>query len=122
MPPVGAIAVVALDRHHGLTGPDQLVRLDVGHRHGDRRERLGLVVGPAQAPTHHDGEALQPAIGAAHRDDGEVLRIDVDAVVAFQRDRGLELARQVGLPVERLRLGFGAGGQLAIDPDLSGWR
>ena len=66
------------------------------------------VVGPGVAHAHpaageHD-EAGQLAgeTFAQGRDDADVVRVDVDAVVARPGDADLELARQVGVAVQRL--------------------
>ena len=84
----------------------------VGRHPGDRaaEHRIG-VVGPGVAHAHpaageHDepgqlaGETL-----AQGRDDADVVRMDVDAVVARPGDADLELARQVGVAVQRFRPG-----------------
>ena len=76
---------------------------DVADRLGQVRKGVGVAVRHAHAAADQHVVADDPAV----LDDGqqaEVLGVDVDAVVVRQRQAGLELARQVDLAVERLRL------------------
>ena len=102
---VVAVAEVALGGDDRLDDVGQVVGRHPRDRAAEHRVR---VVGPGVAHAHpaageHDeagqlaGESL-----AQGRDDADVVRMDVDAVVARPGDADLELARQVGVAVERL--------------------
>ena len=103
--PVVAVAEVALGGDDRLDDVGEVRRRHPRDRAAEHRVR---VVGPGVAHAHpaageHDeagqlaGEPL-----AQGRDDADVVRVDVDAVVTRPGDPDLELARQVGLAVQRL--------------------
>ena len=74
---------------------------------GDARVRFGIIVRGAHAATDSEVEAQQLAV----LDDGneaEIVREDIDVVDGRHGDRRFELARQIGLAVERLDLGLAA--------------
>ena len=116
--PVCAVAEIALDGHHLACDADDLIRLYEAQRlrHGDKR--LRLVVSPAQAASDQHVEPAHRPVRRPHGHDGQVVRVDVDAVVAFERDCRLELAREVLLAVEGLDLRLRGLDDLAVEPDL----
>ncbi len=83
MAPVGPVAVVALHGDHLTRDVDDLVRLDKGQRLGHGDERLRLVVSAAKATSDQHVESAQGSLLRFHRHDREVVRVDVDAVVAL---------------------------------------
>ena len=103
---VGPVAVVALHRDDLARQVDDLIRIDKRERQRGRRECFRLVVSAAEAAADQGVEAAQEAVVASHRHQREVVCVHVDAVVAFERDRGLELAREVLLAVQRFVLGL----------------
>ena len=120
MTPVGAIAVVALHRDHRASCLDDVLGLHVAERLRDRGPRVRLVRGAAEAAADQHIESGEIAVIVGVRDQPEIVRVDVDAVVALDGDRGLELARQVALAVERVRrIGLIRCGELAVEPDLA---
>ena len=115
---VGPVAVVALHRDDLASDVDDLVGLDEGERQRDGDKCFRLVVGSPQPAADEDVEASDRVAPSTHRDDGEVLGVDVDAVVALKGDRRLELAGQVLLAVEGLDLRLRGLDDLTVEPDL----
>ena len=123
---VVAIAEVALRGDDRLDDVGEILRWHPGDRPAEHRVR---VVGPGVAHPHpaageHD-EAGQLAGETLTQggNDADVVRVDVDAVVARPGDADLELARQIGVAVQRLhgtalRRGLGRHRPLAVDPQL----
>ncbi len=118
MAPVGPVAVVALNGDDFAGEVDDLARLHEAERQRGRHKCVGLVVRAPQATTDQRVEPAQRSVGGAHRHKGEVVRVNIDAVVAVKRNRGLELARQVLLAIERLHLRLRGLYYLAVEPDL----
>ena len=116
MAPVAPVAVIPEDRSHQAHGLDGVLGRHEAERLGQPGRGIALVVGHAEAAAHEQVESLEPAL--PH--DGEqahVLRPDVHAVVGRKPDRGLELPREILVPVERLLL-LGRDLPLALEPDL----
>src|SRR5438132_14320690 len=101
---IGAIAIVALDRDHLSRHLDYMLRFYECERLRDGDERIRFVVCPAQATADKRVEAADGPVIATHGDEGQVVCIDVDAVVALDGDRRLELSGQVLLTVYGLCL------------------
>ena len=118
MAAIGAVPIVALDRDHLSCHLDHLMRFDECERLRDGDERIRLVVRPAQAATDKHVEAADGPVIATHGDEGQVVCIDVDAVVALDRDRRLELSGQVLLAVQGLCLRLRRADHLTVEPDL----
>ena len=123
---VVAIAEVALRGDDRLDDVGQILRRHPGDRAAEHRIR---VVGPGVAHAHPAaGEHDEPGQLAGEtltqgRDDADVVGMDVDAVVAWPGDADLELARQVGVAVQRLHGAVGGRrlgrhGPFTVDPQL----
>ena len=97
---VAAVAVIALHRDDLARDIHHLVGLHERHRPGDGHKCFRLVVGPAQTSADEDVESSHRIIRSPHRDEREVVGVDVDAVVALQRDGRLELSGEVLLAVD----------------------
>src|ERR1700694_903195 len=119
-PPTRRLTPARLPSRSGTGRRDGVLGSDERQRQSHGRKRLRLVGGAAEAASDQEVDAGQASVRPAHDDQAQVVRVDVDAVVALDRDRGLELAGQVRLAVERLVLirGNAAVGELAVDPDL----
>ena len=80
-----------------------------------------MPIPPPASTTKPVNSPVSPSLQGG--DDADVVRVDVDAVVARPGDADLELARQVGLAVQRLdrsvgRRCLGRDRPLAVDPQL----
>jgi hypothetical protein len=94
--------------------------LHVRKRYGDRGPRVRLVRRAAETAADQEIEACETAVVARMGNQSQVVRVDVDAVVAGNGDRRLELARQVLVAVERVgRVGLIRRRELAVEPDLA---
>ena len=90
------------------------------HDVGGARIGVRLAVGHAHAAADGDVPAGDLAVLVEDGDEAEIVREDVDVVRRRHRDHDLELARQVGLAVDRLDLLLlAAGDLLAVEPDLA---
>ena len=104
---VVAVAVVALGGDDRLDHVAEVGRWQPRDGTGQQRVRVvGPVVGHphAAAGEHHEPGQLARRPFGQRRHDADVVRVHVDAVVARPGDPDLELARQVGLAVDRLDL------------------
>ncbi len=120
VPPIFAIAVIALNEHDLLDHVHDLLGRHETDRIGKPRIRLGFVVRHSESTADEHVEPDEP-ISVDDSDQSDVLRIDVDAVVAGIRDSHLELAGKVGGPVERLVVGAvrtAVVDLLTIEPDV----
>ena len=106
---VGAVAEVAEDLDDGLADREQVVAVDVAERHARGTGTSSGARGRAQAAADQDVVADELA-ALDHGQEAQVVGVDVGAVVFRQGERRLELARQVGLAVDRLD-GVVAGGR-----------
>ena len=117
---VGAVAEVAVDGQHGPGDVHDLVAREEAEHIGEARVGLVVAVAAAEATAHREIVADE----LAALDDGDVAEVvgeDVHVVRRRDDEGGLELARQVGLAVERI----GEGGVFrrveveldVVDPD-----
>ena len=117
---VGAVAPVALHRHHGFGDGDRVLGSAEAHHVGGARIGVRLAVGHAHAAADRDVPAGDVAGLVEDGDEAEIVREHVDVVRRRHRDRDLELPRQVGLAVDRLdRFRLAARDLLAVEPDLA---
>ena len=109
----------ALDRNDGASRFDDVLPVHIRERLRDRRPRVRLVRGPAKAAADEHIESREVTFIGRVRHQPKIVRVDVDAVVAFNGDGRLELARQVALPVEGVgRVWLVRSGKLTVEPDL----
>ena len=125
MAAIAAVAMVAVEAHDGRRGIEQILGLDKGDRGGEPRVGLRVVVGHP-VPAAEQEIVPREAVAIEQRHDRQIVGQHVDGVVLGDREADLELARQIALAVERVRLVGGARVLLplvrlpgrAVDPDF----
>jgi hypothetical protein len=118
MLPVGAVAVVALNRHHRLRHRRRLVGPAEADHPAELRVGRMHAMGHPHAAADGDGEAGQRAV-LLDGDEAQVMRENIHIVVGRNRQRDLELPRQIGRSVERLLVRRLPAHALAVDPDFA---
>ncbi|MCW0450427.1 hypothetical protein NB706_003261 [Xanthomonas sacchari] len=113
-----AVAQVALGGDHRGGDVEQLRAVDEADHVGHARVGLRIAMAGAHAAAEADVVAGQRAVGAEHADEAQIVGEHVHVVDRGQRETDLELARQVGVAVDRLVLLAAAGDLLLVQPDL----
>ena len=93
VPTIRAIAVVALDLDDRADEREQVRRVAEAERFAEARKRLRLAMGRAESAADVEIVPEQHVHVAEHRYDSEIVREDIDRVVAGDRNRNLKLAR-----------------------------
>src|SRR5262245_47010750 len=111
---------LAFNPHDLVNRWDHLYGSDEGQWFGQARKCVGCVGRHAHAATDQDVEALQDAT-LYHRDQPQIMGVDVNAVITGSSDPNLEMDRRPGVPrsatlPNACRLAF--GDFLAAEPDL----
>ena len=112
------VAVVALHRQHRRGDVQHLVRGDEADHAAQPRPGLRIAVAGAHAAADGDVEAGQVAVLADDGDQAQIVGEHVHVVERWHRHGHLELARQVGVTVDRVLLGAAVGQLLLVQPDL----
>ena len=115
---VGAIAVIALHHQDFLRDVDRLRYRAKTHEVRDARKGLQLVVRHAQPAADRHVEAGEFALGVGDCDVAQIVAVDVHVVARRDGDDNFEFPRQVGLAVDRFRLGLAAGDEFIADPQF----
>ena len=97
---VGPVAEVALHFHDRNAQIDHARGVDVAHRNRDGGKCFLGAGRDAEAAADEDVVADDVEV-LGHREEADVVGVDVDAVVAGKADGDFELARQVGFAVDR---------------------
>src|SRR5262249_41113181 len=103
--------------YHGLGSLYHRIRFDPADRPADEREGVGIAVGHAHTAAHEDIEASD-FFALDLSDKAEVLREDIYAVVVWNPQAGLELARQIGFAIDGLGVAFRLRQPFAVEPDF----
>ena len=112
---VGAVGVIAVERHHGGRGGEQILGRDEGDRRRKPRIGLRLVVRHAVPAAEQEVVPGQPlAVEQCH--DRQVVGQDVDRVVVGDREADLEFARQIALAIQRIGRSALAAGSCHFSP------
>ena len=117
---VAAVAMIAVQPHHRCGGFEKILRLDEGHRGGEPRIGLRVVVGHPVTAAEQEIVAGE-VVPFEQRHDREVVGQDIDRVVLGDGETDLEFARQIALAVERvgvLRRAVAFAPGSTFDPDL----
>ena len=93
MAAVAAVAVVALDRDHGLGHHEQLLRHEESAAVSEARVRRRITVGHPEPAANAQVESGQPAL-LLDGSEAEIVAVDVHVVQGRHGDRHLELARR----------------------------
>ena len=114
---VRAVAEVALHEHDFFGDLDHLLRRAEADDIGEARIGCLVAVGGPHAAADGDVETGEFAV-FDDGDERQAVGEDIDIVRGRHRDGDLELARQIGLAVDRLDLLLAAGDFLVIEPDF----
>ena len=112
-----AIAQITLRGQHTGSRIEHMLKADKTQLIGQTREGGLVAMGGAHAATGKHVKADQ-LIVFDDRDKAQVVGVNIHVIVRRNRHRGFELARQVGLAVQRIDGIFTACYRLFVQPDL----
>ncbi len=93
MATVSAVTKVALNRHNCLHHRGHLGKTDKAKMLGQQREGFLFTVGTTEAPTNTDVKTFESALLVGNNHQPQILGVEVDGIIARNRDRRFEFAR-----------------------------
>src|SRR5256885_1923063 len=103
VPPIAAVAVIALNLDDGFANLHSLPEPDESQRVGEPRIGVFLAVRLPHPATYEDVETKELTAFLDY-EEAEVVRVDVAAIIVGKRERHLALSPPVTGPVDLLRL------------------